>query len=300
LKVRSCFAIKLEFAILKQVDKIEYISRQFSKAQHKKYEHYVVTRIWHLLNDLSLKIVTQQYVTRPEGRAMTDLYFPQLRLHIEIDEGFHKLQIELDKLREADIVNATGHEILRVNVTRDIKSINQDIQEIIQTIRRKKAELTGFKTWDIEKEMSAQTYIDKGFIDLADDCSFRTILEALKCFGINYKGVQFVAIKHPLEEGTIIWFPKLYANEEWDNSISDDESLISEISKSPDKAMKHIEKIKASPYHRRIVFARVKSPLGDIMYRFKGLYEIDMLSSAKSDRLFWKKVSGRVKTYRSS
>jgi very-short-patch-repair endonuclease len=280
------------------MDKLEYISRQFAKAQHKKYEHYVVTRIWHLLNDLSLKIVTQQYVTRPEGRAMTDLYFPQLQLHVEIDEDFHKKQIELDKLREADIINATGHDFLRVDVARDIDSINSDIEEIVNNIRRRKSDLAGFKPWDIEAEMCAQTYIDKGFIDLADDCSFRTILEALKCFGVNYKGVQFVAIKHPIEEGTIIWFPKLYANEEWDNSISDDESLISEISRSPGKAMKHIEKMKASPYRRRIVFARVKGPLGDIMYRFKGLYEIDILCSARSDRLCWKRISENVRTYK--
>jgi very-short-patch-repair endonuclease len=288
----------LEYVILNLLDKIEYISRQFSKAQHKKFEHYVVTRIWHLLNDLSLKIVTQQYVTRSEGRAMTDLYFPQLQVHIEVDEGFHKKQVELDSLREADIVNATGHEILRVDVTRDIDSINGDIGEIVNKIRNKKSGLTEFKPWDMEAEMSAHTYVEKGFIDLKDDCAFRTIIEALKCFGVNYKGVQFVAIKHPFELDTIIWFPKLYPNDRWDNSITDDELVIKQVSKAPDKAKKHIDDVKSGPYHKRIVFTRVKGPLGDILYRFKGLYGLDIDESNKSDGLVWRRLSGRVKTYR--
>lgn len=43
-------------------NQLEYIARQFSKAQKKVFEHYVVTRIWHQLNDVEIKFVTQQYV----------------------------------------------------------------------------------------------------------------------------------------------------------------------------------------------------------------------------------------------
>lgn len=53
-----------------------------------------------------------------EGRAMTDMYFPQFGIHVEVDEGHHKAQIEADKLREADIVDATGHQIFRIDVTK--------------------------------------------------------------------------------------------------------------------------------------------------------------------------------------
>ncbi len=71
------------------MNRTEFILRQISKTNKKSYENYVVTRIWHLLNDLNIKIVTQQHVTRPAGRALTDLYFPQIKLHVEIDEGHH-------------------------------------------------------------------------------------------------------------------------------------------------------------------------------------------------------------------
>ena len=108
------------------MDKKEFIIRQLGRTKNKKYEAYVVTRIIHLLDDFSIKFITQQYVTRPEGRALTDLFFPQFGVHIEVDEGQHFIigNIEEDKIREADIVNATGHEILRVDVTKSFDDIN--------------------------------------------------------------------------------------------------------------------------------------------------------------------------------
>lgn len=51
-----------------KMDKLEFISRRLAKAENKKYEHYVVTRIWHLLDNTQIKLVTQQYVTRPSRR----------------------------------------------------------------------------------------------------------------------------------------------------------------------------------------------------------------------------------------
>lgn len=133
------------------MNKLDYISKQFSKARHKKYEHYVITRIWHLLNNLSLKFVTQQYVSRPDGRAMTDMFFPQLKLHIEVDEGYHKKdkQIEWDKLREIDIININNHEILRVDVTKGIKDVNLRINEIVNIIKGKKQNVENFSEWDM-------------------------------------------------------------------------------------------------------------------------------------------------------
>jgi very-short-patch-repair endonuclease len=282
------------------MNKLDYISRQFSKAENKRFEHYVVTRIWHLLNDLSIKFTTQQYVTRPDGRALTDMFFPQLELHIEIDEGHHKNQMEFDKLREADIINATGHEILRVDVTKNIETINHEISQIIERVKEKQKVSSNFKDWDINAEQNPLTYIDKGFIDLKDDCAFRTMVDAANCFGNNYKpkGIWKGGAKHTREIGKGIWFPKLYKNGEWNNSISNDETEIREISESPKTVESHIDDILRKGIYKRIVFARVKSPLGDIMYRFKGEYELDKQQTNYTDGLLWKRISERVNTYR--
>ena len=146
---------------------MEYITRHLSRAEKKRFEHYVVSRIWHQLDDLSIKFVTQQYVRRPNGRALTDLFFPQIETHIEIDEPHHFKQKELDQLRELDIINATNHTILRVDVQSSIQSINKRITEIVNILKEKKQNTKDFRPWDLEKEQNPQTYIDKGFIDLS-------------------------------------------------------------------------------------------------------------------------------------
>lgn len=280
--------------------KLEFIARQLAKAQNKRYEHYVVNRVWNLLNDFRVKFVTQQFVSRPGGRAMTDMFFPQLEIHIEVDEGFHKNQIDADKLREADIVNATGHQILRVDVTKDIDSINEDIDNIVTAIKDKVSSMIDFEPWDMEAEMNPQTYIDKGYIDVKDNVAFRTVAEGASCFGRDYSaGMQKTYFPHPAEPNKYLWFLKLYENDKWNNQLSIDEETITEFCKLPELFEKHIDENvqSATRIHSRIVFARVKGPLGDLMYRFKGEYEMDVDATNYEVGCIYRRIATRVKTY---
>ncbi len=277
--------------------KLEFISRQLAKAENKRYEHYVVTRIWHLLNDTRIKPVTQQFITRPSGRALTDMYFPQLEMHVEIDEGHHKKQIEADKLREADIINATGHTIFRIDVTKDIEEINSEIDKIISIMKNKVENSSDFKAWDLEAEQSPQTYIERGYIDLKDDVAFRKMSDTASCFGKKYIGLQQSYISHPTEPKKKLWFPKLYKNNEWNNQISNDESTIISTSELPEKVRENVDKIVAEKNESVIVFPRVKSPLGDLMFRFKGEYKLDLEASNYKDGLIYRRIATRVKTY---
>jgi len=116
--------------------KREYIIRQIAKTNKKNYENYVVTRIYHRLNRNDLKFMTQQYVNRPDGHALTDMYFPQLQLHIEIDEPFHKKQKKLDINRESDIIQATNHEIHRIKITEDLTKIDNQVESLVERIKK--------------------------------------------------------------------------------------------------------------------------------------------------------------------
>jgi len=282
------------------MDKKEFIIRQLGRTKNKKYEAYVVTRIIHLLDDFSIKFITQQYVTRPEGRALTDLFFPQFGVHIEVDEGQHfKIgNIEEDKIREADIVNATGHEILRVDVTKPFDDINIQINEVVKKIKMHR-DKDQFIAWDIDSEFNPQTYIERGYIDVSDNVAFKTIKDACNCFGHNYSGYQRAGASHPNPE-IMLWFPKLFPNGEWDNQISDDEETITERNEDREKAKEHVishVNNKEKHKHQRIVFAKVKGNLGDTLYRFRGLYKLDIKKSNENIGLVWKRTETRVKTY---
>ena len=283
------------------MDKKEYIIRQLGRAKNKKYEAYVVTRIIHLLDDFNIKFVTQQYVTRPEGKALTDLFFPQFGLHIEVDEGQHFVSknIEEDKVREADIINATGHEIFRVDATKPFDDINNQINEIVEKLKILRSN-NQFIEWDIDSEFNPETYISRGYIDISDNVAFKTIKDACNCFGHNYAGYQRAGADHP-NPNIMLWFPKLFPNGEWDNQISNDEKTIIERNEDHEKAKEHVfsrinNKDKHHHQHQRIVFAKVKDNLGDTLYRFKGLYKLDIQRSNEKIGLVWKRIGTKVKT----
>ena len=284
------------------MDKKEYIVRQLRRTYNKKYEAYVVHRIIHLLNDLDIKFVTQQYVVRPDdGIALTDLFFPQINLHIEVDEGHHKANIDADKLREFDIINTTGYDILRVDVTVSIEQINQRINEVLKEIHKKIDRLKNnseFKPWSIDSEFNSDTFIKLGYIDIHDNVAFKTIKDACNCFGHNYIGYQKAGASHP-DSTIMLWFPKLFPNGEWDNQISDDEKTITEKSLNTKKVKKHIIGIinrEDNAKHKRIVFAKVKGNLGFVLYRFRGLYKLDFNKSG-SNGLVWRRIATKVKTF---
>jgi hypothetical protein len=307
-------------------DSTDYVIRQLGRTKNKRYEAYVVNRIIHLLNDFTLKFVTQQFVRLSNKKiALTDLYFPQLGIHVEVDEGHHFLknskidysstptdeiiysisQTESDAMREEDIINITGHKVFRVNVFKNkegepqnLDNIHQQIDRIIEEIKSAKnnlVEASTFKEWNIETEYSPQTYIDLGSINLVDNVVLKTTKDVCNCFGHSYKNYQRGGANHPYEDETLIWFPRLYENNEWINAITADGLTITEKSKNEDITHKKLEEWKNGP-QQRIVFARVKDNLTSrAMYRFMGLYLFQYADL--NNGAVWKRISNSVKTY---
>lgn len=287
----------------------QYVTKQLARTKTKKYEAYVIHRIIAKIDDIGLKFVTQQYVNRGEksenGKkfALTDLYFPQLGIHIEVDEEHHfnADAKEADAMRTRDIVSQTsGHNVLRVNATGpSLEEINASIDAVVEIIKTVRDNLLDFMPWDIETEYSVDTYIAMGEIDANKDVALRTSAEVCNCFGHNYKGWYKGGAKHPHENNTILWFPKLYENDGWNNQLSDDETRITEGSVDQQKQKQHFDDFMKNHITatRRIVFARVRSNLGDVMYRFRGVYEVSKEETEKNGRLVWLRTSTTTKTY---
>jgi hypothetical protein len=124
------------------------------------------------------------------------------------------------------------------------------------------------------EENNSQMFIDKGYIAVEDEVAFQRIYEACNCFGHNYKGFMKGGAKHPYRDDVTLWFPKMYSNGAWKNSISADENTIWERPEEPNEIKEHMEFHIARDL-KRIVFAHEKDMHGKLMYRFKGEYEID-------------------------
>jgi len=144
-------------------------------------------------------------------------------------------------------------------------------------------------------EAIPETYIKKGYIDIADNVAFRLIKDACNCFGHTYLGYQRGGAPHPYDDDTLLWFPKLFPNGVWINTISDDEVTITEKNEDDKEDEVHISKIVNGEIHKRIVFA--KDNFRGSLYRFRGLYELNLKESNLEIGLVWKRTATRVKTY---
>ena len=284
------------------MDKKEYIIRQIARTNKKNYENFVVTRIIHKIDDLDVKFTTQQYVKRPEGCGLADLYFPQINYFVEIDEGHHLSNIEADRARDADFEYATGVAPARIDVANcNIQQINSRIDEVVGDIKKlikTQKSLGKFVAWNIETEMSPDTWIAKGKIRLEDKVAFKKSFEWCKVVGLNYSGWQRGGATHPNENNTILWFPKLYKNGVWDNNFDENLGIIIEKNIESEAAkIAHIDKCLDEMVQTRIVCARVKSVLGDIQYRFRGVFKLDTKQTNYINGVIWKRISSEMKTY---
>jgi len=281
-------------------EKDEYILKSLSKLRHKKWELYGISRIIHKLNDPDIEFVCQQLVRFSSNDwALVDLYFPQFHLHLEIDEKQHgKTQHEIDdKKRTASIIEATGHSkpdrikaYIKKNdkyVPRLLSEFDLEIDKFIEKIRKLKEQQIlkdHFVPWDLNKQYAPEPHKERGIIDLSIGAAFRTHQIALSCFGYGGKDYRKAAWKVPYLDDTIVWFPKLYANKDWVNSLENNgKAIVEKYIGENDNKKKRLLKTTGKPDTRntRIVFAHEADALGKTLYRFKGVFQCKGMRKAE-------------------
>jgi hypothetical protein len=276
------------------MDKDDYILRSISKLPHKKWELFVVTRIVHAILDKAsdLEFVCQQLIRRPEGRyGLTDIYFPQLQLHLEVDEPPHARasNVYADQCREKDIIDATGHSIERIKIylcddsadTKSLAEVISDVDGFISRIFKKRQALIDsghWEKWDFGEKFNPDKYRNIGHLDISVSPVFRTHRDALRCFGYAGGNYQRATWTVKGDDKKVVWFPKFYKNNDWDNSISDDGQIIQMTAVGNDIARK-IEASTSFKNETVVVFAHYTDALGITLYRYLGEFQQDAVQS---------------------
>ena len=204
--------MNLDAATAKSDDpRTQRIAAAFERTNRKKYENYVVTGVWHRLRDkgILLEPVTQQYVKRPEGYALLDLYFPALNVSVECDEKHHLSLAAADRRRTLDIleadkvdplraisaVSAGAFEELRVvcadlpegggdPVFKPVEEIDGQIDEVVAEIVRRYKEL-GRPAWDPRPDV--EKLAESPEIRVSDGWLFPRICDIVNGFGSRKK-----------------------------------------------------------------------------------------------------------------
>ena len=300
------------------MDKKEYITNQFRKSFGKKYENYCITRIYSLLNRLDVQIITQQLFKRENGKiALADLYFPQIKLIVEVDEWQHQKEWnkkdDMDRseaikkeIKSLSDILAFEPEVLRIDVTKSIEEINARIDEIVDIINDRIKQLgEQFKPWTNKNE-NTQYYINKKNISVEDKVQFRTVQEVSELFNKGYKASQKVYFKTGFENEHVCC-PKLqleeseqneFKNNPYINTITSDKEYIFEyrvidpIGFVNDMLKYHMGEV-------RIMFPKYKDETGIMMYRFRGIYIFDINATKETlksghNRVVWKKIDNKL------
>jgi len=286
------------------VDKTDYILRSLTKLANKRWEHYAINRIYHLLDDPDIEFVCQQCIRKKDGKIyLADLFFPQLALYLEIDESHHNSEESKikDAKRRLDIMEVTSFQeerILASNVT--IATLHADIDRFLGIVRQRKAAEIAKKTfnkWDYENRYTSCNHLKNGRIKVGPDAIFRHHKDALKCFGYNKGHHQSGSWNLPshvcneigLSGKCMVWFPKLYEHSDWNNTLSDDGQLIVERNNNPEYS--YTEK-----WDKRIVMAHARDELNRTLYRFLGVFEV-IPGHHTGNELRFQRISTTVKTY---
>ena len=267
--------------------KTDYISRLFEKTSYKRIENYCITRLWHKRDNPDVKFVLQQYVGRHEDKyALTDIYLPQLGLHIEVNEPAHydsQERIQADKIRKQQIESQTGHTVLEIDCRLKIElEVDKVLDEINARIKKAKANGT-FKPWDPDIEFSPKYW------NVEDICTI---------FGADFKKTRrgFLrkgGIEHPKCSDYLIWWPSVTSRKGWINIMSEDGLSITETHEDASKREAHFKYHQNTPF-KRIVFLHHKDILGITSYKFVGVFEYDAQHSSAANGVVWKRTADRV------
>lgn len=163
------------------LDRTDYVLRSLSKISSKRWEHYAINRIFHRLNDPEIEFVCQQCIRKNDKKIyLADLYFPQLGIYLEIDEGHHDSDDAkiLDATRRFDIAEASGLTEKRLPASGvSLDELNNNIETFVDLVVQRKAELVkdkSFTKWDYEHRFTAAPHLQAGFIEIGTHSAFRT------------------------------------------------------------------------------------------------------------------------------
>lgn len=259
---------------------IEYYAAMFKHMQHKKYELFVVSKIIHSLNDREVEFTTQQLVRDGDKYFLLDLYFPQFRLAIEVDEGYHekKEQIKADKIRERAVANRAQIHIERISVAdRPIGAVYADIDAVVRRVREMKADAVkddSFVPFVYGNRYRADHWIAKGGLSISDPAKFRTHADVAKLFNKDTISQQHAVVGFAKDRA--LWFPKWHENNDWINTLSADGEAITMEPQPGGKHDKPSAQKSRKPWAPEIyVFGHHRDVLGHVYYTFDGVFAVE-------------------------
>ena len=307
---------------------MDYILSRLRRTNSKPLENYCITRILHTLDRWDVQFVTQQMFQRPDGSiALADLYFPQLDLVVEIDEGYHLGEevVRRDAARTGDVIGApdpglrlpltpdevryrlerldeiavSSRAIKRITAHVGIALVDAAIGDLVNQIKSEVGQLgPNFAPWS-PIDVPPDEFVKRGTLRVADRPAFRTIQAVSELFNKGYRATQrgyFPALSSRTD--MFVWCPILtlagYSHApKYFNTIDATGRTILE-SRAADNDSFVAEAIDAWAQGKdveRVVFAKFRDESGQARYRFRGVFRADDDTTVAERKRVWRWVS---------
>jgi hypothetical protein len=286
--------------------KFKTISGMLKITSKKSIEHYVVSRLWHRIDNTNVEMVLQQYVMRQtQSYALVDIAFPQIGILIEVNEPPHynsQGRIESDRKRIEEVEEKTGYKIYVLDCRKTLVEINEEIEHIAIHIRNevdRSMACGDFQPWDPDLKRNAEYWERVGALSIDENITLNTIEEICALFNADFsktkRGFRRVGgIPHPRVKEIFLWWPSIDSKRaNWINRISDDEKTIVERYDSDDEEIVS-HKSPDNPDKDRVVFIHTKDVFGIVGYKFVGVFRYNDSKSAEQKASVWDRVQGAI------
>lgn len=295
------------------MDKLEYISYMLNvRTKGKAYENFIVNAIYTKIGNPNLIPITQQYVkSKKDSRNyyLLDLYFPQLKYGIEVDERQHRNQQQKDKIRADNIKSAIQCEVDRIQIftqkgkARSYTDICKDIDRVVKIIKKRIKNRKEELKWETNEDKK-NSVISLGRFHIDDDVSFDTITEIYNLCGGKRTGVdkgepadRLQKCYYRLTNDYKLWVPtlaiqlnsKVIGKNGYKNFLSEDHKLITETTKTP---WKDPDKDKD---FKRVVFMRMKDQFGKSCIKFIGVFKLDTSKVNGNQVRYYKRIAKKIR-----
>lgn len=295
-------------------EQLDHIAHMLNiRTMGKAYENFIVNAIYARVGNPELVPVTQQYVRNPRDPRhyyLLDLYFPQLKYGVEVDEEHHlkDTQIERDKLREEDVRAAIECEEDRISIydrdgnKRSYAEIDKDIDRVVSIIKKRVSAIPPLK-WETNEDRKSVVK-NKGVFSVDDDVYYESVTEIYNICGGKRTGKEKGKHVTKLQKCYLrlnanykLWVPILTIVDEkdvvlngkngYENFLSEDKNTLIE------KSVHSIEPAFDINY-KRVVFMRMRNYYGRQCIRFIGVFELTEESDDKEHKQVYRRIAKEV------
>lgn len=275
------------------------VQRKLATWEQTPFAQKVALELLNFAQEVKLRPIVKAFIGRGHGLYQTTcISFPDLNLHIQTTSIREQEKLEVEDINKYNIFYPIDENIIVVDSTKGLESVNEQLKEIKNEIKRL-MDQRSIVEWNAMDVCDVETIkATKTTLHINDNKYFYKVVDIVRLFGDPAEAVMRGGKAHLYEPNTDIWWPKLYKNKDgWDNKMSSDGLVITEKHIDPKETQKIVDRYLKLEEHYKIVFPRYELREGGSFLTFKGVFKLDKEATRKQNCGVFRRIKEEVQLY---